>query len=266
VVFHNLRLVFPEKDEKAINALAKRFYRHFCDWIVEIIKGFSMSDRELAKRVKLQTEGIPEEVLASQKGSLMVGSHYGNNEWMLTRLDLMINRRYNAYAVYASIANKTLERMIFKVRGRRGVRFVPMQKAMVQAIRKMRETCMFGFLTDQAPHRGQRQYYTLFMNQLTSWHISVSKIALRTQSPVYFGDIRKVKRGYYTLDLIKLDPKDFLPETQESIMAFTDAQIAILEDAIKSDPAYWLWSHRRWKVKPRENDYISLKAQKVLPR
>ncbi|MCB0835890.1 MAG: lysophospholipid acyltransferase family protein [Bacteroidetes bacterium] len=257
VVYQNLKRVFPEYSDSHIHTIAKKFYSHFCDWLIEIIKGFSMSDNELAKRVRLITEGVPEEVIEGKKGTLMVGTHYGNNEWLLARLDLMINRRYNAYAVYSSISNKVLEKMIFKARGRRGVQFVPMRKAMVQAVRKMKETCMFGFLTDQAPHRGQRQYFTLFLNQPTSWHTSVSKIALRTQSIVYLGDMRKVKRGYYTLKLIKLDPTPYLPETQESIIAFTNAQIAMLEQAIKDEPAYWLWSHRRWKIKPRPNDYLS---------
>ena len=37
----------------------------------------------------------------------------------------------------------------------------------------------------------------------------------------------------------------------------TDENIHLLEQAIKDEPAYWLWSHRRWKIKPRPNDYLS---------
>ena len=256
VVYGNLKHVFPEKSEKEIDQIARRFYRHFCDWIVEIIKSFSLSDKELARRVKLEND-VSGEILENAKGTLIVGTHYGNNEWLLSRLDLMINRQFNAYAIFAPIKNKAMERMILRMRTRRGVVFIPMRKAMIQAIRKMKETCMFGFLTDQAPHKGQRQYFTNFLGQPTSWHISASRVALRTNSIVYLGDMRKVKRGFYTLKLIPLDPAPYLPENQESILKFTDAQIAVLEQAIREKPEYWLWSHRRWKMKPRETDYVA---------
>src|SRR5947208_16200689 len=52
VVLENLRNSFPEKDEKEIQLIAKKFYRHFCDVIVEGIKSFSISEDALAKHVE----------------------------------------------------------------------------------------------------------------------------------------------------------------------------------------------------------------------
>jgi KDO2-lipid IV(A) lauroyltransferase len=61
--------------------------------------------------------------------------------------------------------------------------------------------------------------------------------------------MRKVKRGYYKVEIIKLfdNPKD----TKE--FEITECHVKLLEKIIKEQPEYWLWSHRRWKHK-KPND------------
>ena len=43
VVRHNLATSFPDKDEKELQNIERRFYHWFCDYIVETVKMFSMS-------------------------------------------------------------------------------------------------------------------------------------------------------------------------------------------------------------------------------
>lgn len=52
VVFENLNLAFPEKTKKEKILIAKKFYRHFCDLLLEVIKTFSISKKELLKRLR----------------------------------------------------------------------------------------------------------------------------------------------------------------------------------------------------------------------
>ena len=56
----------------------------------------------------------------------------------------------------------------------------------------------------------------------------------------------KVKRGYYelTFTLISDTPKE---EANGDIIT---KSALLLEKEIKNNPAYWLWSHKRWKHKP----------------
>jgi len=58
-----------------------------------------------------------------------------------------------------------------------------------------------------------------------------------------FLKIRKLKRGRYEVEaeLICENPKDLEP------FEITTRHVAILEDLIREEPAYWLWSHKRWK-------------------
>ena len=51
-VKYNLTLVFPNKSEKEITALSKKFYHHLCDMILESVKSLTVSEAEMMKRFK----------------------------------------------------------------------------------------------------------------------------------------------------------------------------------------------------------------------
>ena len=51
IVHKNLVNSFPEKSEKEILHIEKQFYRFFCDYVVETIKLFSMSKKEMMRRM-----------------------------------------------------------------------------------------------------------------------------------------------------------------------------------------------------------------------
>jgi KDO2-lipid IV(A) lauroyltransferase len=65
---------------------------------------------------------------------------------------------------------------------------------------------------------------------------------------VIFYRIDLIKRGYYTYTFVPLveDPKNTQPHE------ITEAHVRYLETQIKEKPEYWLWSHRRWKIKPED--------------
>ena len=84
-----------------------------------------------------------------------------------------------------------------------------------------------------------------FLHQDTAILTGPERIARKLNLPVIFLDTQKVKRGYYTVDmkLITENPK----ETPENYI--TERYARLLEKMILRDPAYWLWTHKRWKHK-----------------
>jgi KDO2-lipid IV(A) lauroyltransferase len=64
-----------------------------------------------------------------------------------------------------------------------------------------------------------------------------------------YYEIRRVKRGYYEVDVTLITEN--AAETAE--MEITEAHVRLLEETIRRNPQYWLWSHRRWKHKRTEN-------------
>jgi len=60
--------------------------------------------------------------------------------------------------------------------------------------------------------------------------------------------MKKIKRGYYEVEIIDITGKP----TETVPKEITEKHVRLLEETILEEPAYWLWSHRRWKFKPSD--------------
>lgn len=65
IIRNNLSNSFPEKDLKEIVQIEKQFYSFFCDYIVETLKLFSISKKQLMRRMTF--EGLDEIVESMNK-------------------------------------------------------------------------------------------------------------------------------------------------------------------------------------------------------
>lgn len=217
-----------------------------------------MSDAELARRYVVENPEIIDRLVEAEKSIILLSHHYGNFEWMSTRMDLLFDRRIPTYGLYTPIKSSIAEELLHYMRSRRGIRMLPMTGAIKQVIHALKSgSCAFGFLTDQAPSRGQKLHFGPFLDQATASPTVVAKLILRTGAQLLYTDVRKLRRGYYSLKLMEVDASEYAGGGAEQEQAFTDAQLALLSQTIRRDPPFWLWSHRRWKHKPREGDSIS---------
>ncbi|MEO1450041.1 MAG: lysophospholipid acyltransferase family protein [Bacteroidota bacterium] len=258
VVRQNLERAFPEMSFADRNRIARRFYRHFCDLFVEIFKSFSMSDAELSRRYVIENPELVNRLITENRSSILLSHHYGNFEWMSTRMDLVFNRRIPTYGLYTRIKNPVAEELVHYMRSRRGIQMVPMTGAVKQVLQAFStETSAFGFLTDQAPSRGQKLHFGPMFKLPTATPTVVSKLILRTGAALIYTDVQRVKRGHYRCRLVEINAAPFKPGKPQQVLDFTDLQLSLLEETIKKNPPFWLWSHRRWKHKPRPGDTLS---------
>ena len=52
-IMSNLKIAFPEKSDTELKRIMKKFYHHFLDIFMEMIKTFTISNKEILKRFKL---------------------------------------------------------------------------------------------------------------------------------------------------------------------------------------------------------------------
>ncbi|TCC94107.1 lauroyl acyltransferase [Pedobacter frigiditerrae] len=246
VVRENLLNSFPEKGIEEIIAIEKKFYKYFSDLFFEIIKMQSISKKELNKRVRFKNVDLVEAYLKNNESALFCASHYANYEWVCMSIGMTFSGQH--YPIYKPLSNKVFDNWFLKMRSRYGNQMISMR----QTIRAIQSTkhypSMFTFGSDQAPSKEDSQYWTTLLNQEASIQLGLEKIAKKTNRPVFFLKTSYVKRGYYEVDCvpISLNPAD----TAE--FEITELHTRFLEDFIKEEPAYWLWSHRRWKYKPEK--------------
>lgn len=245
VVYTNLNNAFPEKDQKEIDQIARRFYRHFCDLILESVKLPGMTLKDLDKRYSVNGLDMLNKYADQGKGCVLVGMHYNNWEWSTTAQRFSL--KCLLLIVYNPVRkNVPMERFLKETRERFGAVTVPMSQSARAVMRYNQEnipTCLF-LAADQTPPQ-QSHFWTTFLNQETAFFSGPERIAIKTGQPVFFHYTEKVGRGKYHVELIELfpEPEKVAPDT--ILMTYVDT----IEKIIREKPEYWLWSHRRWKHK-----------------
>lgn len=246
VVRENLVNSFPEKSAKEIKAIEQKFFKYLISLIFEVIKMNNISEKELKRRVKFKNVDLVEAYLQNNESVIFCSSHYGNYEWVCMAIGLTFSG--NHYPIYKPLSSKAFDNWFLKMRSKYGTTMVAMKQTirMIQATKN--QATMFTFGSDQAPTRKDTKYWTTLLNQQTSIQLGVEKIAKKTDRPVFYLKTRYVKRGFYEVDCVPicLDPKNTVE------YEITELHTRFLEDMIKEEPAYWLWSHRRWKRKPED--------------
>jgi len=246
VVQQNLQNAFPEKSVEERKRIERKFYHHFCDLVLETVKAISISPKQLNKRIVATNPELINKVLSSNRKVIGVAGHYCN--WELLALSITSNIDRKFIIIYKPLTNKVFDKFFIRTRSR----FKGIPVAMKMVLRKMVELKNEPFLTvllgDQTPVRHEATYFTNFLNQPTPVFLGVEKMAKSFDCGVYFCDMRKVKRGYYTYTAVPLieDAKAAAPHE------ITKAHVQYLEKVIREQPEYWLWSHRRWKFKPHD--------------
>lgn len=249
VVANNLKNAFPEKSDEELKSIEKKFYRHLADLFIETFYLTHMSEKELNRRFTYSNIEIIDKLRNDKRDVIAVLGHYGNWEWP-TLLPYYL--KYKTIIIYKPLQNRHFDRFIYNSRSKNGIIPTPMSHIIREIINNKKENIntLSVFLTDQTPVRSEIKYWTTFLNQDTPVYIGTEKVASKYDMAVVFFHIQKVKRGYYNMNIeLLFDHTTGLPD-----YFVTDAHVKRLEEIIKENPEYWLWSHRRWKhKKPVEN-------------
>ncbi len=247
VVRTNLKNSFPEKSKIELLRIEKTYFRFMADLLMENVKLLSMSRESINKRFSLVNHGFVQDLLDQKQSILLATSHYGNWEWAAPGISSIFKGKI--LGVYKPLTNQDVEKVINNVRSQFGVFLVPMKQTM-RTIAEQTDTYMAVLVSDQTPTRHEKNYFIDFLNQPTSVFQGLEKIAKLTGNPIIYMHIDRPKRGYYEAHFKMLFDK---PQ-QTADNEITKVYNLELENIIKAKPEFWIWSHKRWKHKPPQND------------
>ena len=244
VVRENLINSFPNKSTAEINEIEKTYFKYLASLIVEILRMKSISRKELNKRVKFKNADLVEAYLQNNESVLFCSAHYGNYEWVCMAIGLTFSGEH--FPIYKPLSSESFNNWFIKMRSKFGNKMVAMRQTLRAVQANKNAASIFTFGSDQAPSKDESNYWTTFLNQETSIQLGIEKIAKKTNRPVFYLKISYKKRGYYEVDCVPI----CLNPAETAEFEITEMQTRFLEEMIVEQPAYWLWSHRRWKYKP----------------
>ncbi|WP_028897060.1 lysophospholipid acyltransferase family protein [Prevotella sp. HUN102] len=251
VIWKNLTESFPEKSEKELRDLEKGFYHWFCDYLVETIKLMTMSPSSLRKRMRFTGMEQFNEVLNNGESCAIYLGHYCNWEW-ITSLPYWIPEHVQCCELYHPLENEYFDKLFKYVRERQNALCIPMQESLrkILEFKRGNKSLVVGYIADQVPLWWNIHHWVDFLHHDTPVLTGAERIVKHTRQACFYGDVRRVKRGYYECEmkLMMLNPK----EAEE--FELTDIYFRMLEKTIRRDPVCYLWSHNRWKRTREEFD------------
>jgi KDO2-lipid IV(A) lauroyltransferase len=245
VVRDNLRRSFPTKTEQERLVIEKTYFRFLADNLIESLKSLSMSKESFQKRFHLKNPEVITQFTDKNQSILLAMSHYANWEWSAPGLTSVL--AVKTILVYKPLSNKSAEKVINGIRAKYGALMVPMKQAIRTIVEHQDETTISFLVSDQTPSARDNMHFVDFLNQATAVFKGLEKIAKLTKSPIVYMHVERVKRGYYQAEFSVLEANPLVTAEDE----ITDKYNKKLENIIQANPAYWLWSHKRWKHKPK---------------
>ena len=245
IVRDNLVKSFPEKSVREIVALEKKFYSSLCDWFVEIVKYYGMSEKEIRRRMVITGLEDAHRVVAEGRSCVCYMGHFFNWEYV-TSLSLYFDEKDLVVGdIYHPLENKRFDRLMKRMRDQFGAESITMANTLrrIMQIIKDDKRFLIGFVADQVPTWESINHWVDFLHRDTPVFTGTEKIARRTGAALFFVRMKRVKRGYYTAHF------ELFAEDASKMAEFepTNRYYELLEKEIRENPELWLWTHNRWK-------------------
>ena len=242
VVFTNLKNSFPNKSEKELKQIMSGFYKHLCDIILESIKGFTISEKQLRKRLVVKNPEFSNYFANKGQSIIFVGGHYNN--WEICAQAFAMYSNHECIGIYKPLSNAFINDKIHTSRSKYGMHLISMKQTK-KSFEEGGKAKAIVFGSDQNPANPKRAHWVQFLNQDTGVLFGVERYAKEYDWPVVFVSISKAKRGNYEVEYSLITDKP----TEQPHGKITEDFTKRLEQDIINQPQYWLWSHKRWKHK-----------------
>ena len=244
IVRKNLTESFPTLKGKEILQVEKKFYRYFTDQVLESCKMATISPEEMKKHMKFTNIEAANAVFKEGKTIALYMGHYGNWEW-ISSIPLWVAEGVTSVQIYHKLRNDNTNRLILNMRERLGAISVEMRKTAryITEISNTNQVSVIGFIADQSPKKKEVRYFLPFLHHRTPILVGTEKIVKHYGFEAWFLDMKRVKRGYYEAELIRMHEEPaYLPDFE-----LTEIYFRMLEKMIQERPELYLWTHNRFK-------------------
>ncbi|SMG43819.1 KDO2-lipid IV(A) lauroyltransferase [Marivirga sericea] len=258
VVTDNLSKCFPEKSEAEIKKIAKQFYFHFADLLIESVKAFGFSKETIKKRYKIKPNPELQKLMDEKKNIAMILPHFANWEWAAQGINFMVERNQPlSLIMYKPLKNKVMDKLMRDNRTRfPGNHLFPKNNVMREVLAHQDDHYLLGFAADQSPANTYNSYWMQFLGRETGVFFGVEKFCQKLNLVPVYAHVKKIGRSRFEVDMeiITEEPRE------QAYGYITEKHMRLLEADIYKNPHLWLWTHRRWK-RSKPADYEQIRPQ-----
>ena len=258
IVWKNLSSSFPQKSPAELKKIEREFYHWFCDYIFETFKLLSISDKTLLQHIEFRGVEELEKCFDNGQDCAAILGHYCNWEW-LSATGLAFHRHTEAVMglIYHPLRNDPMDWLFIDIRSSHGSVCIKKKHILRYLVEYRQENrrSLFGYISDQTPKWDNIHLWLPFLNHDTPVFTGGERIMRKVDDAVFYVDMSRPSRGNYVCHFRLLSAH----ASQEAENDITRRFFQMLEESICRQPAFYLWTHNRWKRKredmtTKEND------------
>ncbi|MCG3126000.1 MAG: Lipid A biosynthesis lauroyltransferase [Phycisphaerae bacterium] len=247
----HLRLALGDcYDEAGLERIARGCLEHFAQvYLAEMpLAPRLITEWSWARHVELGRVGPAVRELLGERGAIMLTGHFGNYEllgYTIARLGFPLA------AIMRPLDNERLNEFIMGSRRSGGLELVMKKGASERAREVLENRGILCFIADQ--NAGRKGVFVDFFGCKASTYKSIGLLAMTYRVPVVVGyAIRAAPGFHYRIDAERVIQPQEWESQDEPLHWLTQEYSRALESAIRRHPEQYLWLHRRWKSRPRD--------------
>ncbi len=245
----HLRLSFPEWTEERIDRVARASLRNFVYLGIEVLFTTRLITPGRWRR-HVTFGDVSESVrllVRHDRPLIFVAGHFGNWEVVGYNLAAM---GFPVYAVARPLDNPFISDYIYGIRQNRGMTILDKKGVAARAADIMEHNGCLCFIADQ--DAGRKGCFVDFFGRKASTYKSIALLAIRFDAPVMVGFGRRLDEEYHFAMGVRrvIHPREWA-DKDDPMTWLTQEYTRALEDVIRTAPEQYLWTHRRWKHRPR---------------
>lgn len=246
----NLRHAFPELSDLQRRDIARESFRQLVMLAVEMLFTTSRIRLETWRNdVELENFNQALELLVRQNsGVILLTGHYGN--WEILGY-LLATLGFETTSVARPLDNPYVNQWVLGVRERQGQRIVDKKGATTEVGPVLEAKGAVGFIADQ--NAGKKGLFVDFFGRKASTYKSIALLAMNYRVPIIVGYARRAKRTFHFTVGVQdiIHPADW-EQSDDPLHYITQRYTRAIETIVRKDPAQYLWMHRRWKTRPKD--------------
>lgn len=245
----HIRAAFPEYSDEEVKRVALRSMQQLAMLAVELLLAPRLITQwTWARHIQLRSLDEAIRVLLGKRGCIMLTGHYGN--WELLGYTLAI-LGFDIVAVMRPLDNEYLNRYLLDRREQSGLRLLYKKGATQSAEDVIQSRGALCFIADQ--NAGSKGIFVDFLGRKASTYKSIGLLAMDLQVPIVCGCARRIAEGFkYEICVDRIIYPHEWQDKENPLLWITQEYSKAMETAIRAAPEQYLWIHRRWKTRPKE--------------
>jgi Kdo2-lipid IVA lauroyltransferase/acyltransferase len=247
----NLRPALGDRcSETQLRRIARLSFEHFAQlYLVELAMTPRMvTEWSWARHVELDHLGPALQQLLASRGTILLTGHFGNYEllgYTICRLGIPLT------AVMRPVDNPLISHYLEASRAAGGLSLLHKKGVTAVAGDVIDRGGALCFIADQ--DAGRKGLFVDFFGRRASTYKSIGLLAMQKRVPVVIGYAARIRRGFHYRIAVEriIQPAEW--ESQDDPLRWiTQTYTSALEAAVRRWPEQYLWVHRRWKHRPKE--------------